>query len=46
MTTKIPQTCSTAWGLGDCGAPIWLEEDDGTRTIVAIVEGFFQIKII
>ena len=42
MTTKIPQTCHPGWGPGDCGSPIWLEEDDGTNTIVAIVEGYYE----
>ena len=25
---------------GDCGAPLWFEGQDGTNTLVAVVEGY------
>ena len=40
---KYPQTCYSAWGPGDCGAPMWYEGDDGSGTIVALVEGFYCV---
>ena len=29
---------------GDCGAPLWFEGQDGTNTLVAVVEGYLGGK--
>ena len=29
---------------GDCGAPLWFEGQDGTNTLVAVVEGSVEGK--
>ena len=31
-----------ALGPGDCGAPLWFEGQDGTNTLVAVVEGYVE----